>query len=349
MNSLHIVKRAFNNLKNFALRRPALLWTNILLTRRCTQRCLHCSIPVKSTDEDFMSFADYRFLIDRLAGYGAQVITLSGGEPMLHPRISDCVEYALGKKFARIHLLTTLYGSEKMVAETIETVLRTGISISVSFDGFGGVADKLRGGKDVARRVMEAMELFHRENQRRKKPVKTGVNVVISRLNLHQIPDILDYIESIGWPADVDLYRWASGNQREIEELKLSDSSELRRALKRVKESPVVFTPDWLLDGFPAYLNGKFPKRCPYLNSPAAGSKFFFDVDGGVKVCFGGAVGNILRQTPQQIFQSPDWMNRLVDFRNCHGCWNTCYTTSARLFSLSRLGDLKKALKTVKN
>ncbi len=349
MNSIPILKRSIKNIRNIALRRPAVLFSNVLLTRRCTQRCLHCSIPFKASEDDHIYFENYRLLLDRLESYGAQVITLSGGEPMLHPQLEDCVDYALKKKFARVHLLTTLYGSDKMVDKTIELILKTGVSMSLSFDGFGDIADKLRGGKDVAKKVTRAMEILHRENQKRKKSVKTGVNVVVSKLNLSQIPDILGFLEGFGWPTDVDLYRWRADNQREIEELKLEDSSELRQVLARVKQSPIVFTPEWLIDGFPAYLNGGFVKRCPYLDSPATGSKFFFDVDGGVKVCIGEAVGNIFKQTLPQVFRSQDWQDRLLDFKNCPGCWNTCYTPSARIFSYERVKDLVKAMKVIKN
>lgn len=294
-----------------------------------------------------MVLADFKLLVDRLEAYGTQVITLSGGEPMLHPQLDECVEYAVNKRFARVHLLTTLYGPEKLVEKTIQLVLKTGISISVSFDGFGEVADQLRGVKDVEKRVSRSIDIFQHENTRLRKPVQTGANIVINQLNLHQVPDLLNYLEELGWSTDVDIYRWASINQRESDILKIEDTPEFRKVLKKVKASPVVFTPDWLINGFPDYLHGRSPKLCPYLDSPSTGSKFFIDPDGSVKVCIGGPVGNLLKQTPEEIFRSPVWEAKLEEFRNCPGCWNTCYTTSARLFRLQSLKDIRKALRIV--
>lgn len=348
MKSLRVLKRSLANVNNAVRRRPALLWTTVLLTKRCTQRCLHCAIPLETSDEDHISFDKYNLLLNALESYGTQVITLSGGEPMLHPELDECIRLAVKKKFVRIHLLTTLYGSDKTVESTVETLFRYGISVSTSFDGFGEVADKLRGGRNVADRVMRSMELIHRENKKRKKPINTAVNVVISKLNLYQIPEILDYLESLGWAADVDIYRWASTNQREMDELKLTCSDELDKVLKRVKESPVVFTPHWLIDGFQSYLEGRFVKRCPYLDSPSAGSKFYIGHNGDIKVCIGEPVGNLFTQTPQQIFQSKNWHKKLDEFKNCRGCWNTCYTPSARIFSLTSFTDVIRVLKIAK-
>jgi MoaA/NifB/PqqE/SkfB family radical SAM enzyme len=227
-------------------------------------------------------------------------------------------------------LLTTLYGSERVVEKTMQLVFDAGISIGISFDGFGEEADTIRGAKNVSQTVMRSMEWVQRENKKRKKPIQVGVNVVMSRLNLHQVPEILSYLERFGWWTDVDIYRWQATNQREVDVLKLTDSPELRKVLEIVKKSPIVFTPDWLIDGFPGYLTGNFEKYCPYLDSPSLGSKFFINPDGGVKVCIGDAFGNLLRQTPEELFASTGWNERVRDFENCSGCWNTCYTTRSR-------------------
>ena len=115
MNSLHLIRRAGSNIANVVKRRPAILTTNILLTQKCVQNCLQCSIPANASENSVISFDDFKILVDRLARYGTQVLTLSGGDPMLHPHLAECIRYAVGKKFARVHLLTTLYGSERIV------------------------------------------------------------------------------------------------------------------------------------------------------------------------------------------------------------------------------------------
>ena len=322
--------------------------TNILLTKNCTQRCLQCSIPQEADSNSLMTLDNFKKLIDRLDSYGTQAITLSGGDPMLHPQLKECIKYARSKHFGNIHLLTTLFGPDKIVEKTIETVLETGISTSISFDGFDKVADRLRGGKNVSAVVMKNMEILHRGNKRLKNPVRTGANIVINRMNLSQVSDILDYLEGYKWFTDVDIYRWASTNQREMEPLKIDYCEELEKVISRVKSSPIVFTPDWLLDGFEDYLSGNSPKLCPYLMSPSSGSKFFIDPDGAVKVCIGDSVGNIFDNSPDEIFSSELWQQKLLEFKHCKGCWNTCYTTSAQPLHINRINDLRKAIRATR-
>lgn len=328
--AVQMMKRAGSNLANAVKRRPAILTANLLLTQKCVQNCLQCSIPANAGENSVISFNDFRTIVDALHEYGTQVLTLSGGDPMLHPELGECIRYAVRRKFARVHLLTTLYASERVVEKTMRAVFDEGISMGISFDGFGEEADKIRGAKDVAKTVMRSIEWVRRENRRMKRPVQVGVNVVISRLNLRQIPEILRYLENVGWWTDVDIYRWQAANQREVDEMKLSDSPILREMLALVKKSPVVFTPDWLIDGFPDYLSGNFRKYCPYLDSPTFGSKFFIDPNGDVKVCVGGPFGNLLRETPAELFASAGWSQRIDDFGRCRGCWNTCYTIRSR-------------------
>ncbi len=349
MKAVHVLKRAGRNVANALQSRPAILTSNILLTQKCVQNCLQCSIPQSAGEHSTISYEHFVSLVDRLELYGTQVLTLSGGDPMLHPRLADCIRYAAGKNFARVHMLTTLYGSERAVERTMEAVFETGISIGISFDGFGAEVDKIRGAKDVSETVMRSMEWLRLENQKRKKPIQVGVNVVMSKLNLHQIPEILRYLEKFGWWTDVDIYRWQATNQRETEELKLVDSPELREVLEVVKKSPIVFTPDWLIDGFPAFLNGEAQKHCPYLDSPSLGSKFFIDPDGGVKVCIGGQFGNLLTQTPEELFTSDGWRERVGDFEDCAGCWNTCYTTRSKALLQTNMKKWKAYWRIARN
>ena len=330
MRSLKTIRRTRMNLVNFITRRPAFLFSTILLTHNCTQNCLQCTLPTQKLAEPLMSLNNIKQIVDKLDSYGTQGLTISGGEPMIHPDLPEILSYVGFKDFVYKHVLTTLYGSEKIVERTIKAVLENNLSISCSFDGFGKVADELRGAPNVSSKVMKAMELLDQENKKRKKPIPTSINLVISQLNLDQIEDVLSYIESLGWKADVDIYRWTSDNHREVEKMKIVDLEALQNKIEKVKKSPVVFTPGWLLDGYIDFLKGNFPKYCPFLSSSVFGSKFFIHPNGDVKVCIGEEIGNILHQTPKEIFQSLEWKSKKDKFLNCSGCWNTCYTITGK-------------------
>lgn len=340
-DSLTITLRFIKNISNAVRGIPAVTLANLLLTRQCTQNCLQCSISQNIGDEPFMLMEHFRFLVDRLDCHGTQFINLSGGEPILHPHIEECIRYTAGKHFVNVQLLSTLYASRTVVERVIDVLLETGTGIQVSFDGFDEVADILRGATNVSDTVRRSMELLTRKNKNLRKPIRTSANIVVNRKNLHQVPDILSFIESLGWKCNVDLYRWVSSGTNEVEELKVEDCSVFREVLNRMKTSLAVTTPRFIIDGFTDYLNGRTPKRCPYLDSRSFGTKIYVNPDASVTVCLGECFGNLLEQTLSELFESDEWKQRIIEMKACRGCWNSCYTPSGIVFSPRSFNDIR--------
>jgi MoaA/NifB/PqqE/SkfB family radical SAM enzyme len=347
MNMIHIIPRIGKNLVHYLRHTPAMFMTNILLTHKCTQACLQCTIPLQESDPPYIPVDCFKFIIDRLAQYGTQVVNLTGGEPLLHPRLAEIFQLIKEKKFARVQLLSNFYASESTIDHIIDLLLKYKISLSCSFDGLGEVADKLRGAHNVAGVVMRGLEKLDEQNRKMGKPILTAVNIVINQQNLCQVPDIIGYIERLGWKAYLDIYRWSSSNHNEVESLKIKDFDQLNQVLALAKKSPAVLTPRWLLDGYINYLNDDYPKKCPYLDSPAFGSKFFIHPNGDVRVCIGDAIGNLLKQSPSEIFFSEKWHKLKEDFKTCRGCWNACYTPFSSIANFFKIDGLKTYYKTM--
>ncbi len=336
------VERLVCNLINMYTKRPSMTQTSILLTYRCTQSCRQCAAPNIQTRNPYMRLDDLDIILHKLSRQGTHGVTFSGGDPMLHPQLDECARLAKSFRFLRVHLLTTLYGPENLIDNVIDTALRHRLSISCSFDGYGKLVDELRGASNVAETVERNMRKLDRENRKLRNPVQTGVNITLNAKNLQELPRILDLVKELNWKANIDLYRWASIRQSEHDDLKLTMNRELEEAIELAKNHPNVFTPNWLFDGFAGYMQGNFTKRCPYLELPSFGSKFFINPDGDVEVCIGGSVGNILENTPEEIFTSAKWWRKLRDFRQCKGCWNTCYTLTTGVFMDRNRADILK-------
>jgi len=340
--------RLSKNIQNAALRRPAMFLTNILVSHRCTQRCMQCTIPDENAEPAFMPLEDFYAVVDRLDNYGTQFLSLTGGEPLLHPDLPKMIRYAAKKRFVHLQLLTNLYAADNIVERTIDVLLETGSGIQVSFDGFDSVMDTLRGGRGIAERLMSGMEILTQKNNKMQRQIRTSVNIAINRMNLGQVCDIIDYAASLGWKVNTDLYRWSSDRHRENDDLKLSDSAELREMFDTVRKSPVVTTPRVIIDGFPGYLTGTYPKRCPYLEAPVFGSKFYVDTNGDLSACLGGVFGNLLKETPEYIFRSVAWKEVIEQMRFCPGCWNTCYTPTAIVFHPRSSTDFRAIAETLR-
>ena len=276
-----------------------------------------------------MPYETFVRLVDRLDRHGTHFVSVSGGEPMLHPDLPDMIRYAAGKRFLNLQLLTCFYGDEDARNRIIDVLLKTGTGIQVSFDGFGEVADRLRGADKVAERVTEGILLLDRENRKCAKRIRTSLNIVLSSLNLHQVPRLVEFAESIGWNINVDLYRRSSDTHRSVDMLKITDLDALDRAVDRIRRSPSVTTPRVILDGYRRFLEKTQQKRCPYLECRPFVPKVFIWPDGETTVCIDGTIGNLLIRTPGEIFSSDTWRHRIELMKLCPGCWNTCYTPSA--------------------
>lgn len=76
------------HLDAFFLHNPQLTSFQIELTSRCNERCVHCYIPHEFKDTDLDPVVFYKVLRE-LKEMGTWHVTLSGGEPMLHPHFKD--------------------------------------------------------------------------------------------------------------------------------------------------------------------------------------------------------------------------------------------------------------------
>ena len=342
MKSLMVVNRLMKNIPQLVRREPCFLLAEILLTYQCNQRCLQCNYPQRVKGMPAIDLEDFKTIIDHLDDFGTQGILLTGGEPMLHPHLIECLEYVMQKNFTYVQLLTNLYYSRKKLERLLHTIFKHKISLSCSFDGLGDVADSIRGAEDVSRTIMENMEFLDRENNRRGRPIYTGANIVFSQLNLHQIPALLSYLERLHWPVDIDVYR--TSHRPDGDRLRITNLEQLRAALAYARKSPAVFTPRWIIDGFMDSMLGNAPKYCPYLLSPSIGSRIFIHPNGEVKVCIGDPVGNLLTQSPREILKSDAWRAKRIEFEACPGCWNGCYTIFSKL-SRYGLGEITRSIR----
>ena len=84
-----------------------------------------------------------------------------------------------------------------------------------------------------------------------------------------------------------------------------------------------------------------------YINSPTFGSKFFIHPNGNVRVCIGEEIGNIIDQSPEEIFSTKKWENFISKFEACKGCWNACYTPFSTILNFFHLDLLRNYYKIV--
>ena len=166
-------------------RKPIVVWN---ITRTCNLRCVHCysdSNAVQYPGE--LDWDQMQAVVADLAAYKVPSLLLSGGEPMIHPRFFDLVDLASnsGLKLT-ISTNGTLITPEKAALLKAANVAYVGISL----DGIGQIHDEFRRKEGAFDAAVRGFKNCHDVKQ------KTGLRLTLTRHNVENIEQILDFIEA---------------------------------------------------------------------------------------------------------------------------------------------------------
>lgn len=110
---------------------------NLMLTGKCNLNCLHCfnaqdNAPLNSE----LSFEDAIHILDEANGIGVHAFTITGGEPLVHPRFLDVIKAIYEREMMVFELNTNgLLINQKMLDEF--KAIGCDPLIKISFDGVG--------------------------------------------------------------------------------------------------------------------------------------------------------------------------------------------------------------------
>jgi len=114
---------------------PFLANFQIELTSKCNERCVHCYIPheykLHDIDEEL-----YYSVLNQLKEMGTLGVTLSGGEPMVHPKFKEFLKKAKDMDFY-VHVLTNL----TLLDDDIVRIMREGNTCGVQVSLYSMVAE----------------------------------------------------------------------------------------------------------------------------------------------------------------------------------------------------------------
>lgn len=116
-------------LNDYFLEKPYLSNFQIELTSRCNERCIHCYIPHEYKNSD-ISEELYYSVLDQLSEMGTLGITLSGGEPMAHPKFKEFLKAAKDRDFY-VHVLSNLTLLDDETVELMKQGNICGVQVSL--------------------------------------------------------------------------------------------------------------------------------------------------------------------------------------------------------------------------
>ncbi len=164
---------------------------NLMITGKCNYNCLHCfNAADNATLMEEWDFEDLKDLLDQASECGIHSVTLTGGEPMLHPRFADIVK-EIRKRNMVLEKLTT--NGFYLYEDTLKLFDELGFSpqIKISFDGIGH-HDHMRGHKGAEDDAIRAFRLC-RENG-----FHTLAQTQVHRGNIACMKETIGFIEELG-------------------------------------------------------------------------------------------------------------------------------------------------------
>lgn len=168
---------------------------------KCNLKCLHCASSLNNNPqrESLLSDSELYDLFDQLKALGCQYITLSGGEPLLHPSWDKFAQYLRENGIIPTMVSNGMLIDSKMANRIKNSGLRV---VALSLDGNEDVHNYIRNNKEAYNNVIKAAKNL--------KDVGMQVNFItsVTKKNLH----MLHYIENLVYELNGDFWQIQLGS-----------------------------------------------------------------------------------------------------------------------------------------
>lgn len=179
------------------------------LTLACNMRCKHCGSIAGSKRSDEMSLDENLRVADELAALGCKRVTLSGGEPTLHP-----AWFEIGRRLTSNYVRTNLISNGwTWSARHVDQARDAGLcGAAFSLDGFESEHDDFRTPGSYAR-VVNAIDTSVAMG------FPIAINTTINRLNQGLLPRLRQFLIDHGVFAWQLQFATATGNMGQHQDM----------------------------------------------------------------------------------------------------------------------------------
>jgi Fe-coproporphyrin III synthase len=156
-------------------------------TRLCNLACIHCyseSSPQHKTALDATALCASLSIL-RAEGY--EVVSFSGGEPLLYRPLRTVAERARELGFG-LRMIT----NGLLVTDRLDPVLSLMDGVAISFDGLEDSHNAVRGRPDAFRRACDALQRLAMRGR------SVAAAVSLTRDTLPELPDLADHLVRLG-------------------------------------------------------------------------------------------------------------------------------------------------------
>ena len=291
--------------------RRRMIHVNLQILYDCNYRCRICDFW-KDTNRGRarLSARQAEVISEKLNERGPQIVSIGGGEPMLHPELVGIV-----KALARYHFPVMITNGSLVTPELARNLFEAGmVEISVSLDYVAPEKhDAQRGVAGAARRAIEALKILHANRTHPEQRVNM-ISVLLED-NLPDLEPLLKQCQDMGITYLLTLYSHSRGSKAEH-----NFQSQVGEHLLSLKKRYPEFV------ALRGYLE-KFSTAIAHNGiGPCYAGKNLCNIDsqGNVTLCIDrleDVIGNILEEDFLEIEQR---LRTRQANNSCQACWTSC-------------------------
>ncbi|MGM0596408.1 MAG: radical SAM protein [Myxococcota bacterium] len=305
------------------------------LTLKCNLQCKHCGSRAGKARTDELNKEQLLNLCDEMADLGVEKVTLSGGEPTLHPHWLK-ITRRLSKNGIRANIISNgLTWNRQLARKAKKAGLRTA---AFSLDGFEQSHNYIRGVEHSWKNVLSAFAASRAEN------LHLSVVTTIYKHNMKELPQLKNLLQKEGvafWQIQIGN---PAGNMADNKDLVLEPRDLLEiiplvAELKTQKNPPLVFPGDNL---------GYYGKYEEILRENGGEIDFWVGCRAGLQVLGIESNGNVkgCLSLPSQLNREDRFSEGNIKDNNLTDIWcNPDNFSYNRNFSLDNLGGFCRTCK----
>lgn len=171
------------------------IYVQFAVSKYCNLKCSMCQAVESRKEERELSLEEIGKLAGVLEKLGSGIIILTGGEPLLRRDLAQIIQ-AFTAKGLEVRLQTNglLADEERIKALLAAGLKEVTLSLDTLYPDKQDVINNQQGSWD---KTIRALALFSRILPRRGN--MTGVNTVVSKMNIEEVPKIIDFVTRIGF------------------------------------------------------------------------------------------------------------------------------------------------------
>ncbi len=162
------------------------------VTRACAFACVHCRADAQHRrDPNELSTEEGFALIDRFKAFGDPILVFTGGDPMMRRDLFDLIAYAtqVGLRCSLTPTATALPTNERLRAAKQAGVRRLALSLDAPSAEVHDAFRQVAGSWDRTMTILRNAQAVDLSAQ---------VNTTVTRLNVHLLPEMVQFIEQVG-------------------------------------------------------------------------------------------------------------------------------------------------------